>query len=110
MKNKATLKIDAKVVDEMVRQSLELLHSGDIVIFKDVMYFDRHADATREIAESLYSIFKRWAKETHAPLTYKTFYRVYFSALGKMNATKQVSLRINRDDLGIYVMRDQKLT
>jgi hypothetical protein len=107
---KATLKIDAKVVDAMVQQSLELLNSGDIVIFKDVMYFDRHADASREIAEPLYKIFKCWALGKDAPLTFTTFYRIYFSALGKMNANKQVSLKINQDDLGVYVMRNQKLT
>ncbi len=104
------IKVDAKVVDEMVQESLELLHQGDIVIFKDVMYFDRHVDAKREIAEPIYTIFKRWAIEKNAPLDYKTFYRVYFSALGKLNALKRVSVRVNRNDLGIYVMRDQNLT
>lgn len=101
------IKIDAKLVKEMVAQSLEMLNTGDIVIFKDVMYFDKHADASREIAEPLYAIFKRWAMEREIPLTYKNFYRVYFSALGHMNAHKQVQVLINRNDMGVYVMYEK---
>jgi len=105
------IKIDAKLVKEMVAQSLDMLNSGDIVIFKDVMYFDKHADASREIAEPLYAIFKRWAMEREVPLTYKNFYRVYFSALGHMNAHKQtlrVSVVVNRNDMGVYVMYNKR--
>lgn len=101
------IKIDAKLVKEMVAQSLEMLNTGDIVIFKDVMYFDKHADASREIAEPLYAIFKRWALERDIALTYKNFYRVYFSALGHMNAHKQVRVVVNRNDMGVYVMYEK---
>lgn len=104
MAKEKMIKIDDCVVKEMISESLELLKTGDIVIFKDVMYIDTHATAARQIAEPLYAIFKKWAVANNIPLTYKNFYRVYFSALGHLNAYKKAQVRVNRNDMGVYVL------
>ena len=96
----------AKIVLGMCKELMCLLEKGDVLMIKDVTYFEPHANPEKVRAESLYALFEQWAAEQDPPVetTDRTFHRLMFNALSRLNAKKKVQVRVNAKDSSLCIL------